>query len=66
MKKTFLRRLTSIIVALSMISISVSTGTFAVETGPDTAEAAGTSAVNNDVETDLESGGVTISNPKTT
>ena len=40
-----------------MISISVSTGTFAVETGPDTAEAAGTSAVNNDVETDLESGG---------
>ena len=57
MKKTFLRRLTSIIVALSMISISVSTGTFAVETGPDTAEAAGTSAVNNDVETDLESGG---------
>ena len=54
MKKTFIRRLTSTIVALSMISIPMPTGTFAVE--PDISTP-GTSVTNLDTGANSKSGG---------
>ena len=54
MKRTFIRRLTSTIIALSMISVPMPTGTFAVE--PDISTP-GTSVTNIDTETKSESGG---------
>ena len=68
MKKTFIRRVTSAVIALMMVIMPVPSGTFSVETDLNTAEAAETAPDITEISGEANSesgGGVKSSSPET-
>ena len=57
MKKTFIRRAASAVIALLMVTMPIPSGSFNIETDLATAEAAETSVTNIDTEANSDSGG---------